>query len=131
MVINEKLKLQIEQVVKAVSTLSEAVKFEATPINKDGTIQRFEYTFELCWKAMQAATKESGILDVNSPRESIRAAGQLSLIENVETWLDFLNARNQASHLYDQNTADSVYEMTKKFLPEAVKLTEKLKIFTQ
>lgn len=131
MVIDEKIRLQLEQLSKAISTLSEALDLEPTQINKDGTIQRFEYTFELCWKAMQSATKSSGILDVNSPRESIRAAGQLNLIENIEIWFDFLNARNQASHLYDQSTADSVYETVKKFLPEAEKLAQKLKNFVQ
>lgn len=127
MAVNEKLQLQLEQLSKAVATLSEALEMEPTPINKDGTTQRFEYTFELCWKIMQSASKSSGILDVNSPRESIRVAAQSGLIENVEIWLDFLDARNQASHVYDQMMADSVYEAAKKFLPEAEKLVQKLK----
>lgn len=127
MVIDEKLQLQLGQLVKAISTLSEALAMEPTPINKDGTIQRFEYAIELCWKTMQSAARSSGILDVNSPRESFRAAGQLNLIENIEIWFDFLDARNQASHLYDQAIADSVYETVKQFLPEAEKLLQKLK----
>lgn len=76
---------------------------------------------------MQSSVKSSGILDVNSPRESIRIAAQSGLIEDVETWLDFLDARNQASHVYDEATAGSVYETVKKFLPEAEKLVQKLK----
>jgi nucleotidyltransferase substrate binding protein (TIGR01987 family) len=127
MVVEAKLQLQLEQLSKAVATLVEALGMEPTQINKDGTIQRFEYTFELCWKTMQSAAKSSGLLDVNSPRESIRVAAQLNLIENVEIWLDFLDARNQASHVYDQATADSVYEAAKKFLPEVEKLVLKLK----
>lgn len=127
MVVDEKLQLQMEQLTQAAVTLSQALEMEPTQINKDGTIQRFEYTFELCWKTLQSAAKSSGILDVNSPRESIRVAGQLNLIESVETWLNFLNARNQASHVYDQATADSVYEAAKKFLPEVEKLIQKLK----
>ncbi len=127
MVIGAKFQLQLEQLSKAISTLSEALEMEPTQINKDGTIQRFEYTFELCWKMMQSASKSSGILDVNSPRESIRVAAQSGLVEDVEIWFDFLDARNQASHVYDQATADSVYEMAEKFLPEAEKLVQKLK----
>lgn len=127
MVVDTKFHLQLEQLTKAVVTLSEALGMEPTQINKDGTIQRFEYTFELCWKTIQSAAKSSGILDVNSPRESIRVAAQLGLIENVEIWLDFLNARNQASHVYDQIGADSVYEAVKQFLPEVEKLVLKLK----
>lgn len=126
MAIGDKLQLQLEQLSKAVITLSEALEMEPTQINKDGTIQRFEYTFELCWKIMQSSVKSSGILEVNSPRESIRIAAQSGLIENVETWFDFLDARNQASHVYDQMTADSVYETIKKFLPEVEKLVQKL-----
>lgn len=129
MAIGDKLQLQLEQLTKAVTTLSEALKMEPTQINKDGTIQRFEYTFELCWKTMQSAVKSSGILDVNSPRESIRIAAQSGLIEDVEVWLDFLDARNLASHVYDEAAASSVYEIVKKFLPEAEKLVQKLKEF--
>ncbi len=127
MVVETKFHLQLGQLSKAVATLAEALGMESTQINKDGTIQRFEYTFELCWKTVQSAAKSSGILDVNSPRESIRVAAQLGLIENVEIWLNFLDARNQASHVYDQTAADSVYEAIKKFLPEVEKLIRKLK----
>ena len=127
MVIGAKFQLQLEQLSKAISTLAEALEMESTQINKDGTIQRFEYTFELCWKIMQSSVKSSGILDVNSPRESIRVAAQSGLIEDVEIWFDFLDARNQASHVYDEAAADSVYEVAKKFLPEAEKLIQKLK----
>lgn len=129
MAIGDKLQLQLEQLSKAMATLSEALEMEPTQINKDGTIQRFEYTFKLCWKIMQSVVKSGGILDVNSPRESIRLAAQSGIIENVEIWLDFLDARNQASHVYDQAAADAVYETVKKFLPEAEKLVQKLEKF--
>ena len=128
MAIDNKFQLQVKQLSKAVLTISDALRMEPTQINKDGTIQRFEYTYELCWKTMQTPVKTSGILDVNSPRESIRAAAQIGLIENVEIWFDFLDARNQASHVYDESSADLVYEVVKKFLPEAEKLVKKMLI---
>lgn len=128
MVIDEKIQNQLEQLKKALGTLSEALTFEPTRINKDGTIQRFEFTFELCWKIMQSAAKVKGLIDVNSPRDSIRTAAQLGIIEAVEPWFDFLNARNSASHLYDELNADSVYETVKKFPPEVEKLVSKISI---
>lgn len=129
MVIDEKIQSQLEQLKKASESLSEALTLEPTRINKDGTIQRFEYTFELSWKTMQSATKFKGLLDINSPRDSIRTAAQLGLIENIELWFDFLDARNKASHIYDEVTADSVYETIKKFLPEIKLLINKLEQF--
>jgi len=129
MVVDEKLVNQLEQLKKATATLSEALALEPIRINIDGTIQRFEYTFELSWKMMQSAARFKGLFEANSPRDSIRTAAQIGLIDNVEMWFDFLDARNKASHLYDEPAADLVYETTKKFLPEIKLLISKLEQF--
>jgi nucleotidyltransferase substrate binding protein (TIGR01987 family) len=46
---------RLEQFDRALARLNEALAVpETAPLAIDGTIQRFEFTFELCWKAMQA-----------------------------------------------------------------------------
>lgn len=70
---------------------------------KNGTAQKFEYTVELCWKAIKNALKEQEGIDEASPKKIIKAwylAGHLS--EN--TYLALLTAiddRNKLSHIYD------------------------------
>jgi len=56
---------------------------------------------------------------VFSPRDAIRTAAQLGLINDVELWFDFLDVRNNSSHIYNQEMADAVYRGAKRFLPEA------------
>ncbi|MGB9706468.1 MAG: nucleotidyltransferase substrate binding protein [Microgenomates group bacterium] len=47
-----KLESQYQDLQKAYLRLKEAVALPPTIINRDATIQRFEFTFELCWKLM-------------------------------------------------------------------------------
>ena len=122
---NLKLKAQIDQLEKAGKRLEEVLVLEPTQINKDAAIQRFEFTFELAWKTIRSFAFEKGF-EVISPRDNIRTAAQLGLIENIEIWFDFLEARNNSSHVYNENMASVVYEEAKKFLPEFKKLLEKL-----
>lgn len=123
----DKLKSQISQLTKALARLKEALSFAETDMNKDATIQRFEFSFELCWKVMQGIVQEKGLEEVLTPRDSIRTAAQLKLIENVELWFDFLKDRNLSSHLYDESVSKNIYEDIKKFLPEAEKFLNKTK----
>jgi nucleotidyltransferase substrate binding protein (TIGR01987 family) len=77
-------------------------------------LQRFEFTFELSWKAIQEYAKYQGI-SVASPRESFRVAGDLELIDDVETWLEYLEERNKTAHIYDAKMARSIFEKLPRF----------------
>lgn len=121
-----KLESQIIDLEKALSRLEEALILEASLINQDATIQRFEFSYELAWKIMQEKAHEAG-QEVFGPKESIRVAVQLGLIENVELWFSFQKARNYSSHVYDQVMANYVYNTAKNFLPEAKIFLSKLK----
>lgn len=49
--------------------------------------------------------------------ELFRVAAENLLIEDVQKWMDFHRARNQTSHIYDQEILEKVYEVAKTFLP--------------
>lgn len=121
-----KLQSLIHDLEKANQKLGEAVKLKPTEINKDGTIQRFEFTFELCWKAMQEYIKDQGS-DCKSPKSCIRTGAQLELIDNPELWFDFLKKRNLIAHTYNEKMADKIYQQAVKFPREAEKLLKQLK----
>jgi len=99
---------------KAVNRLGQAALLPASEINRDATIKRFEFCFELCWKLMQAILQENGI-EAYGPRGSIREAAKLGLIDNPQTWLEFLKARNLTSHTYEEKVAEKVYNKVKRF----------------
>lgn len=124
-----KLESIIEDLTKAATKLEEATSLESTVINQDATIQRFEFTFELAWKAMQEVARETDET-AYGPRNTIREAGKTGLIDSVEDWLKFLSARNLTVHTYNESTAQEVYQSAKQFVPAVKELLVKLKAYT-
>jgi nucleotidyltransferase substrate binding protein (TIGR01987 family) len=90
---------------------------------RDAAIQRFEYCIELAWKS---AVKTLG-LNTPSPKPAVRELARNNLIEDPVVWIDFIDARNRTSHIYDEAVATEVFAEIKKFMPEARKLLQKLK----
>lgn len=115
----------LESVLK---TFEEAIqKTSPTELERDGIIQRFEYTFELCWKSIRKLLLELGRESVSSsPKPIFRDAHQEGLISDLDTWFRFIDARNRSSHTYNKMTAQQVFEDIKDFSIHARKLLEKL-----
>lgn len=70
-------------------------------LEKEGLIQRFEYTFELAWKTLKDYL-ESQNVEAKFPREVIKLAFHYELIEDGEIWMDMLEKRNMLAHTYDE-----------------------------
>lgn len=83
-----------------------------TDLVVDGTIQRFEFSFELAWKLMQVLLKEQGVAAA-SPRAAIKEAFQAEWLLDGDGWIDMLEDRNKTSHLYDEAAAQKIYEKIK------------------
>jgi nucleotidyltransferase substrate binding protein (TIGR01987 family) len=109
---------------KALKKLKEAFMEEPTEIIIDGTLQRYEFTFELSWKLMKDYLEYSGIVeDIASPREIIKSAFQANLISNGDIWIQMMLDRNLLSHLYDEDKSREIYNNIKnKYLTEFSKL---------
>lgn len=91
--------------------------------NIDATIQRFEFTFELCWKMLKDYLYDKGI-EANNPRDVFKEAYQNGLLNNEEIWITMLKDRNNSSHTYDQILADLVFANIKTYVPEFKKLLD-------
>ena len=78
-------------------------------LEREGVIQRFEYTFELAWNVLKDRLEHDGVaLQTVMPRNVIRQAFQAGLIGDGETWLDMLTDRNLMSHTYSDATFEAV-----------------------
>ena len=103
-------KQRFENFEKSFLKLQDALDIvEPSDIEKAGIIQYFEISFELSWKLMKDYLFYLGY-DVNSPRESIKRAFAIGLIDNGEEWLNALIDRNLTVHTYDQEQADEIYK---------------------
>jgi nucleotidyltransferase substrate binding protein (TIGR01987 family) len=114
-----------EKLKKALADLEHALSFEKKAI-KDGfyylgIAKAFEIAFEYAWKYFRNESTEAGF-EVVSPRDAIKYAGSLKLIDDVELWLTFLKARNVAVHDYLGLTPDEYLTMVKRFAAAAAKL---------
>ncbi len=123
-----KVKSLKEDLEKATSRLGQATELKFSEINRDATIKRFEFCFELSWKLMQAILQENG-LEAYGPKGSIREGAKLGIINNPKTWLEFLKARNLTSHTYEEETAEKVYIKAKGFPKVAEALLTKTEDF--
>lgn len=93
----------------------------AAELSVDGTIQRFEFTFELCWKTLQAALRHEGF-DVKSPRATLQKAFTEEWIDDEGLWLQMLEDRNDTSHTYDEALAQTIYHRIHGYMPELTRI---------
>lgn len=99
-----------QELLNATQRLKEALQEKETDITIDGTLHRFEFTFELAWKTMKDYLEYSGIIEgIGSPREIIKTAFANGIIEDGENWIKMMLARNSLSHLYDEGKSREIY----------------------
>ena len=97
-----------------------------TELERAGIIQFFEMTFELAWKVLKDYLESEGYM-VKSPRETVKQAFQIGLIDNGHIWIDALSNRNLTTHTYDAELATKMTsEILNAYLPELDKLYNKL-----
>ena len=97
-----------QDLAAALDRLGEALAEPKSDLVRDAAIQRFEFSFELFWKALKVYGEKEG-LRVFSPREALRAAFQLGLLEDDELVFQMLEDRNRTSHLYNAKMAEEVF----------------------
>lgn len=77
-----------------------------------GTVQKFNLTFDISWKVMKDIVvkyhKKSDFA-VGSPREVLRAAHSVNLIDN-DIWMHMLEDRNELARDYDGLLAEECAE---------------------
>ncbi len=70
---------------------------------------------------MQTIANEN-IKDIYGPKNVLREAAKLGIIDNPEKWFEFLENRNLTVHTYKEDVAQKVYQSAKEFIPYVEKL---------
>lgn len=103
-----------EDFLNALDRLQEALQQEPTELVIDGTLHRFEFTFELAWKLIKSYLEYMGVAETTgSPRETIQNGFKQGIIENGEEWINMMLSRNSLSHIYDEKTSREMYNKIK------------------
>ncbi len=136
------MKLDLSSLRKAIESLEKTLKVaenkelaaglddDAKDAIRAGGIQKFEFTYELCWKFMRrwlGINVGSTYVDGVTRRELFRLSAENRLISDVDQWMEYHDARNETAHTYNEDTADDVFETSRIFLADAKKLLEALK----
>ena len=117
---------------RAFSLLREAVELQQkrplSDLEKEGVIQRFEYTWELAWKTIKDYLENEGIvLEKITPKAVIVAALEARIIICKEDWMRALDDRNRMSHVYSRIVfAEIVNNIEQGYLSLFDQLYEKL-----
>lgn len=117
--------ISLNNLDKALKTLKKGFKKCPSELERDGLIQRFEFCVELSWKTSKKVLAQNGI-SVDTPKNVIRELGQLEWIEDPKTWILYIDLRNEASHIYNEETANKVFSAIEQFIQDAEKLIKAL-----
>ena len=116
---------------RALQTLSRAVALSAerplSELEQQGLIQGFEFTHELAWNLLKDFLEAQGIAGLIGSRDAIRTAFKNGLLEDGETWMEMIKARNLSSHTYQLELANRLAaEILQRFYPAFVALEQKM-----
>jgi nucleotidyltransferase substrate binding protein (TIGR01987 family) len=113
---------------KAYKKLDAAAKKKTlSDLEKEGLIQRFEYTYELSWNTLKDLLEYQGYLGITGSRDAFKIALQRDLITQGDDWMQMIVSRQKTSHMYDQSEADQIVELiTKTYILNFTKLIKKL-----
>ena len=104
---------RLQQLINSYDRLEEALSISLSePLALDGTIKRFEFTFETTWKTLKVYLTDQGI-QCQSPKSCLKGAFKMGWIKDEDQWLSMLQARNMTSHVYNEEMAKEIYNTIK------------------
>jgi nucleotidyltransferase substrate binding protein (TIGR01987 family) len=108
------------------SALEERGIEQMSELEKEGLIQRFEYSYELAWKTMKDYLEEQGtIINPVTPRNVIKEAFSAQIIADGQVWVDMMLHRNLLAHAYDFSKFKEVLDaVVKRYLDAQEQLHE-------
>lgn len=107
---------------RAVARLAEVLALPPSDIIRDSAIQRFQISFELCWKYLKSYLEEEHNAVCTSPRSCFRAAFMHGVIAHDPFWIELTVLRNYTVHTYNEQLAEHVYGR----LPQALQRFQEL-----
>lgn len=128
--------------MKALATLNKSLIIIKDPNNqylydslRDSTIQRFEYSIDGFWKFLKFYIQENEKVDLetSSPRMILRQAETMSIIDKTtyDILIDALADRNLTSHIYNEETADTIVNNIQLYYNTMISILEKIPLNTK
>ncbi len=118
---------------KALEMLTQAIhQPHLTELEREGMIQRFEYTYELGWNVLKDYLEYAGIQGITGSRDAIQEAFKRGLIADGTVWMDMFKDRNRTSHTYNKEVAEDIASHIRtKYFMAFVALKDKMATLSQ
>lgn len=111
---NERLAQRLSDLISARNRFREAIaewQLDHRPIIRDSVIKRFEFTFELAWKAtgdwLRVWERD---LDAGGPRQTLENGFARGLMPDANRWSMMLLYRNRTVHVYNESDVEAIAE---------------------
>ncbi len=130
-------KQRFSNFTRALKTLRKAVELSKqrhlSELEQQGLIQGFEFTHELAWNVLKDYLEEQGFIGIIGSKNAAREAFKNGLIEDGESWMEMIRARNLTSHTYNTDIAsDIAKDILNRFYPAFVHMEARFrKLFEQ
>ena len=97
-------------------------------LEREGVVQRFEYTLELAWKTLKDRIEYEEItISLITPRNIIREASRAGLVLDSKIWEEMIDDRNRMSHRFDCDLFEDVLaNVNAYYLPAFTELYQRL-----
>ena len=97
----------------------------------DLIVKRFEFTYEMAWKALKRYLEFLGF-EPKNPRGTFKEGYAQGILKDEAVWLDMIEQRNATSHIYDEyeikDITNKVHQYKKAFLSLKIELENALKV---
>jgi nucleotidyltransferase substrate binding protein (TIGR01987 family) len=101
----------------ALNTLEEILSLDHSLIQRDASLQRFEYTVEAVWKCLKIYLETQEGITCVSPKACFREAKNIGILsdEECELTLNMVDDRNLTTHTYHAELAERIYAHLKEY----------------
>lgn len=115
----------LDRFVSAVERYEEFKNEGFEDVYLDLIVKRFEFTYEMSWKALKRYLEFLGF-EPKNPRATFKEAYSQGLIEDEDTWLEMIEQRNLTSHIYDESEIEEILNKRELYKETFLKLKAKL-----
>lgn len=108
---------QFERIIKRFLEILDTIQSKSCNIDdyyciayRDSVIKRFEFCYDLTWKFLKLYLENNYGIEVASPKKVFQECIKQNLVpaDKANLLLDIVEARNNTSHIYDEETAHDI-----------------------
>lgn len=106
---------KLPEATKHLRQAIEQYEEKETELNYLTVSKTFEIAIEYAWRTLKRMVEDQG-LEAPAPKIVIKQAVKLKLIDETETWLDAIEARNNSVHDYFGISKEEYLDLAKSLL---------------